>query len=148
MRNCCQTRGKVRLKPNHEDIGLLFPNSVLQNIVVCSKLALKQAQTYSPNVRKSKVTAFSPRPERGPVDNAVTYAYDARPERSLCKGYVTMQMTVKGKQVKVHIPKFPHDADSQPVLERARKKVAEDRLQQKMPQDIAQTAPKKENTDD
>ena len=104
--------------------------------------------SYSPSVRKSKVTAFSPRPERGPVDNAVTYAYDARPERSLCKGYVTMQMTVKGKQVKVHIPKFPHDTDSQPVLERARKKVAEDRLQQKVPQEFAQTTPKEENTDD
>ena len=104
--------------------------------------------SYSPNVLKSKVTAFSSRPERGPVDNAVTYAYDARPERSLCRGYVTMQMTVKGKQVKVHIPKFPHDADSQPVLERARKKVAEDRLQQKMPQEIAQITPKEENTDD
>lgn len=104
--------------------------------------------SYSPNVRKSKVTAFSSRPERGPVDNAVTYAYDARPERSLCKGYVTMQMTVKGKQVKVHIPKFPHDSDSQPVLERARKKVAEDRLQQNMPQEIAQITPKEENTDD
>ena len=104
--------------------------------------------SYSPNVRKSKVTSFSSRPERGPVGNVVTYAYDARPDRSLCKGYVTMQMTVKGKQVKVHIPKFPHDADSQPVLERARKKVAEDRLQPKMPQEIAQVTPKEENTGD
>lgn len=89
--------------------------------------------SQSMNIRKSKVTAFSSDPERSSrLTGAVTYAYDARPGRSLCKGYVTMQMTVKGKQVKVHIPKFPSDSDSQPVLERARKKVADDRLHDRM----------------
>ena len=89
--------------------------------------------SQSTNIRKSKVTAFSSDPERSSrLTGAVTYAYDARPGRSLCKGYVTMQMTVKGKQVKVHIPKFPSDSDSQPVLERARKKVADDRLHDRM----------------
>lgn len=82
--------------------------------------------SYAPNVRRTKMTAFSSQPERGHSDNVITYAYDARPGRSLCKGYVTMQMTVKGKQVKVHIPKFPHDSDSQPVLDRVRKKAADD----------------------
>ena len=71
------------------------------------------AASLSPDVRK----------------NSVTYAYDARPGRSLCKGYVTMQMTVKGKQVKVHIPKFPHDSESEPVIERLRKKISIDRSQ-------------------
>lgn len=94
--------------------------------------------SYSPNIQKSKTNAVSSQPERGRPDNAVTYAYDARPGRSLCKGYITMQMTVKGKQVKVHIPKFPHDSDSQPALERARKKVADDRLQSKMLQETGQ----------
>lgn len=66
--------------------------------------------SQSINIRKPKVTAFSSDPERGiRLTGAVTYAYDARPGRALCKGYVTMQMTVKGKQVKVHIPKFPSD---------------------------------------
>ena len=40
-----------------------------------------------------------------------------------------MQMTVKGKQVKVHIPKFPHDSESEPVIERLRKKISIDRSQ-------------------
>ena len=67
------------------------------------------------------------------------------PGRSLCKGYVTMQMTVKGKQVKVHIPKFPHDSDSQPVLDRARKKAADDRLQPRMQHDREKTVELDEN---
>ncbi|XP_048578754.1 uncharacterized protein LOC125560682 [Nematostella vectensis] len=39
----------------------------------------------------------------------VSYAYDARPEKSLSKGYTTMQMTVGGRQVKVCIPSFPSE---------------------------------------
>ena len=81
--------------------------------------------SLSPNVRKK--SALSLHSEQHPQDDSVTYAYDARPGRSLCKGYVTMQMTVKGKQVKVHIPKFPHDSESEPVIERLRKKVSIDR---------------------
>ena len=88
----------------------------------------------SPSVRKSKTTSSSPQQGRLRSNSAVSYAYDARPRRSLCKGYVTMQMTIKGKQVKVHIPKFPRDADSEPIVERAKKKAAEDRLQSKIPQ--------------
>jgi len=103
--------------------------------------------SYSPNIQKSKTNAFSSQPERGRPDNAVTYAYDARPGRSLCKGYITMQMTVKGKQVKVHIPKFPHDSDSQPALERARKKVADDRLQSKMLQETGQPPEEEQKSD-
>lgn len=83
--------------------------------------------SLSPNVRKKSV--LSSHSEHHPQDDSVTYAYDARPGRSLCKGYVTMQMTVKGKQVKVHIPKFPHDSDSEPVIERLRKKISIDRSQ-------------------
>jgi len=83
--------------------------------------------SLSPKVRKKSVLSLHS--EHHPQDDSVTYAYDARPGRSLCKGYVTMQMTVKGKQVKVHIPKFPHDAESEPVIERLRKKVSFDRSQ-------------------
>lgn len=83
--------------------------------------------SLSPNVRKKSVP--SSHSEHHPQDDLVTYAYDARPGRSLCKGYITMQMTVKGKQVKVHIPKFPHDSESEPILERFRMKVSIDRFQ-------------------
>lgn len=103
--------------------------------------------SHSPNVPKSKITAVSSQPERLLSESAVSYAYDARPERSLCKGYITMQMTVNGKQVKVNIPKFPHDADSEPVFERAKKKVAEDRLQSKMPLVNTETTPKEDKAD-
>ena len=81
--------------------------------------------SLSPNVRKKSV--LSSHSERHPQDDSVSYAYDARPGRSLCKGYVTMQMTVKGKQVKVHIPKFPHDSESEPAIERLHKKISNDR---------------------
>ena len=91
-----------------------------------SKTKKLSVASLSPNVRKSKKSSFSSQPERGSRDDAVTYAYDARPGRSLCKGYVTMQMTVKGKQVKVHIPKFQNDSESEPILDRARKKVSID----------------------
>lgn len=83
--------------------------------------------SLSSNVRKKSV--LSSHSEHHPQDDLVTYAYDARPGRSLCKGYVTMQMTVKGKQVKVHIPRFPHDSESEPVIERLRKKISFDRSQ-------------------
>lgn len=89
--------------------------------------------SLSPNTRKKSM--FSTQPERHSQDDTVTYAYDARPGRSLCKGYVTMQMTVKGKQVKVHIPKFPNDSESEPILSRLRKKVSIDRFQPKTLQD-------------
>ena len=85
--------------------------------------------SLSPNTRKKSM--FSSQPERHSQDDSVTYAYDARPSRSLCKGYVTMQMTVKGKQVKVHIPKFPNDSESEPVLNRLRKQVSMDRFHPK-----------------
>ena len=88
--------------------------------------------SQSPTVRKSKTTSSSPQQGRMRSNSAVSYAYDARPKQSLCKGYVTMQMTIKGKQVKVHIPKFPRDADSEPALERVKKKAAEDLLQAKI----------------
>ena len=83
--------------------------------------------SLAPNVRKKSV--LSSHSEHYPQDDSVTNAYDARPGRSLCKGYVTMQMTVKGKQVKVHIPKFPHDSESEPAIERLRKKISFDRSQ-------------------
>ena len=83
--------------------------------------------SLSPNVKNKSV--LSPHSKHHLQDDPVTYAYDARPGRSLCKGYVTMQMTVKGKQVKVHIPKFPHDSESEPIIERLRKKVSLDRSQ-------------------
>ena len=83
--------------------------------------------SLSPNVRKKSV--LPSHSEHHPQDDSVTYAYDARPGRSLCRGYVTMQMTVKGKQVKVHIPKFPHDSESEPVIERLRRKISIDRSQ-------------------
>lgn len=131
-----------------------FFNAARQDLVKShGEISDKEAKrlsvaSYSPNVRKSKTAAFPSQSERGRSDNVVTYAYDARPGRSLCKGYVTMQMTVKGKQVKVHIPKFPHDSgESQPVIERARKKVADDKLQSKTPQEKGQTT-EEEQLDD
>ena len=90
------------------------------------------------NVRKSKRSVFTWQSVRNTKGDAVTYAYDARPNQSLCKGYVTMQMTVKGKQVKVHIPKFPND-ESEPTLDRARKKVSIARFQPKTLHEIVKS---------
>ncbi|XP_068744843.1 uncharacterized protein [Montipora capricornis] len=89
--------------------------------------------SQSLTVQNSNTTKYSPHPRRARSNSAVSYAYDARPKQSLCRGYATMQMTIKGKQVKVHIPKFPSDVNSEPVLERSMKKVAEDRLQSNIP---------------
>lgn len=102
---------QIDIAPNH-DGSKREPKSRLSVASLCT------------NVRKSKKSVFSMQPERKSRGGAVTYAYDARPNRSLCKGYVTMQMTVKGKQVKVHIPKFPNDTESEPILDRIRKKVS------------------------
>ena len=98
--------GKLSIAPPDKELALSHDGGK-------SEPKKLRAASLSPDVRK----------------NSVTYAYDARPGRSLCKGYVTMQMTVKGKQVKVHIPKFPHDSESEPVIERLRKKISIDRSQ-------------------
>ncbi|XP_068707317.1 uncharacterized protein [Montipora foliosa] len=89
--------------------------------------------SQSLTVQNSNTTKYLPHPRRARSNSAVSYAYDARPKQSLCRGYSTMQMTIKGKQVKVHIPKFSSDVNSEPVLERSMKKVAEDRLQSNIP---------------
>ena len=87
------------------------------------------ARSHEGSKSEPKKSVLSSHSEHHFQNDPVTYAYDARPGRSLCKGYVTMQMTVKGKQVKVHIPKFPHDSESEPIIERLRKKVSFDRSQ-------------------
>lgn len=51
------------------------------------------------------------------------FAYDAQPDKALTKGYVTMQMTIGNKQVKVYVPKFSTDCLDD-VVERARAKSA------------------------
>lgn len=87
------------------------------------------APSHDGSKSEPKKSVLSSHSEHHFQNGPVTYAYDARPGRSLCKGYVTMQMTVKGKQVKVHIPKFPHDSESEPIIERLRKRVSFDRSQ-------------------
>ena len=54
------------------------------------------------------------------------FVYDARPDKALSKGYVTMQMTIGNKQVKVYVPKFsPGEClDNVTAVERARAKSA------------------------
>lgn len=51
------------------------------------------------------------------------FAYDAQPDKALTKGYVTIQMTIGNKQVKVYVPKFSTDCLDD-VVERARAKSA------------------------
>ena len=51
------------------------------------------------------------------------FVYDARPNKALNKGYLTMQMTIGNKQVKVYVPKFSSDCFDD-VVERARAKSA------------------------
>lgn len=43
-------------------------------------------------------------------EDEVVYAYDARPDKSLAKGYRAMQMTVGGRQVKINMPAFPKES--------------------------------------
>ena len=54
------------------------------------------------------------------------FVYDARPDKALSKGYMTMQMTIGNKQVKVYVPKFsPGEClDDVTPVERARAKSA------------------------
>lgn len=53
------------------------------------------------------------------------FVYDARPDKALSKGYVTMQMTIGNKQVKVYVPKFsPGECLDDVTVERARAKSA------------------------
>ena len=118
--------GKFNFVPN-EDIAAHHEGNKRES----KKLSVA---SLSSNFRKKSMSVSS-QPENRSQDDSVTYAYDARPNRSLCKGYVTMQMTVKGKQVKVHIPKFPNDSESEPILNRLRKKVSIDRFQPKMLQE-------------
>lgn len=104
-----------------------------------SKRESRRLSVASPgtNVHKSTESVFAWQSERNTRGDTVSYAYDARPNRSLCKGYVTMQMTVKGKQVKVHIPKFPNDSESEPTLDHARKKISIARFQPRTPHEKA-----------
>ena len=53
------------------------------------------------------------------------FVYDARPDKALSKGYMTMQMTIGNKQVKVYVPKFsPGECLDDVTVERARAKSA------------------------
>lgn len=53
------------------------------------------------------------------------FVYDARPDKALSKGYMTMQMTIGNKQVMVYVPKFsPGDCLDDVTVERARAKSA------------------------
>jgi len=53
------------------------------------------------------------------------FVYDARPDKALSKGYMTMQMTIGNKQVKVYVPKFsPGECLDDVTVERARVKSA------------------------
>ena len=53
------------------------------------------------------------------------FVYDARPDKALSKGYMTMQMTIGHKQVKVYVPKFsPGECLDDVTVERARAKSA------------------------
>ena len=65
-----------------------------------------------------------------PVEEAI-YAYDARPNKSLSKGYMEMQMTVAGKHVNMYMPRFSNDSD-EPVLARIRNKAINDRFQPRL----------------
>ena len=59
-------------------------------------------------------------------NSAEDFVYDARPDKALSKGYMTMQMTIGGKQVKVYVPKFSTSEciDDVTPVERARAKSA------------------------
>ena len=66
---------------------------------------------------------------KGPKVNArrssYDFVYDARPDKALSKGYMTMQMTIGNKQVKVYVPKFsPGECLDDMSVERARAKSA------------------------
>lgn len=111
-----------------------------------NKRESKKSNVASLSSNTRKKTKFSSQSERRSQDDSVTYAYDARPSRSLCKGYVTMQMTVKGKQVKVHIPKFPNDSESEPIRNRLRKQASIDRFHQKKLQE-REKSNEEENSD-
>jgi len=53
------------------------------------------------------------------------FVYDARPDKALSKGYMTMQITIGHKQVKVYVPKFsPGECLDDVTVERARAKSA------------------------
>ena len=93
-----------------------------------AKLSFSQSPTQDRPTSKQPMRVFST--AKGTSDKAVL-VYDARPNQALCKGYVTMQMTVKGRQVKVHIPRFPSDSND-PVLDRVRTKASSDRLQPRL----------------
>ena len=53
------------------------------------------------------------------------FVYDARPDKALSKGYLTMQMTIGNKQVRVYVTKFsPGGCLDDVTVERARAKSA------------------------
>ena len=62
----------------------------------------------------------------GRRNSAGDFVYDARPDKALSKGYMTMQMTIGGKQVRVYVPKFSTSdcIDDVTPAERARAKSA------------------------
>ncbi|XP_022780831.1 uncharacterized protein LOC111322060 [Stylophora pistillata] len=62
----------------------------------------------------------------GRRNSAGDFVYDARPDKALSKGYMTMQMTIGGKQVRVYVPKFSTSEciDDVTPTERSRAKAA------------------------
>ena len=104
------------------------------------KTVVRGGRTLSANNQQRSAgrvnSAPQPRPRhqahparKGPKVNArrssYDFVYDARPDKALSKGYMTMQMTIGNKQVKVYVPKFsPGECLDDVSVERARAKSA------------------------
>lgn len=78
------------------------------------------SQNLAKGRRKSTASHLDPELERKYKLSSNETIYDARPDKALSKGYTTMQMTIRGKQVRICVPKFSKDD----VIDRARAKTA------------------------
>lgn len=125
---------------NEINRGKLSEASMPSNGSYTDRTVVGRGSSLSANSQKSSggraKSAPQPRPRnqthpamKGPKMNgrrsSQDFVYDARPDKALSKGYMTMQMTIGNKQVKVYVPKFsPGECLGDVTVERARVKSA------------------------
>lgn len=104
------------------------------------RTVVKRGRSLSANSQQRSAGRVNSAPQRRPRNQAHTvrkgprgngrrsshdFVYDARPDKALSKGYMTMQMTIGNKQVKVYVPKFsPGECLDDVTVERSRVKSA------------------------
>ena len=134
---------KVSWKDNETNVNnnnYISEASIPTDRSYMKRTVVKRGRSLSANSQQRSAGRVNSAPQPRPRNQAHTvrkgpkvngrrsshdFVYDARPDKALSKGYMTMQMTIGNKQVKVYVPKFsPGECLDDVTVERARAKSA------------------------